>query len=94
MSCLLSCCASSTCGLCTSVASGISGRSARLGYCGLFGFSLITSWIIREVGAPLLEKLPYSIEPIIELLKLFYRKIKLIPSKEENPMMVGYLGSA
>ncbi|KAI3942815.1 hypothetical protein MKW92_035147 [Papaver armeniacum] len=59
MSCLLSCCASLSCGLCTSVASGISGRSARLGYCGLFGLSLITSWILREVGAPLLEHLPW-----------------------------------
>ncbi|RZC53238.1 hypothetical protein C5167_012091 [Papaver somniferum] len=59
MSCLLSCCASLSCGLCTSVASGISGRSARLGYCGLFGLSLITSWILREVGAPLLEYLPF-----------------------------------
>lgn len=56
MSCLASCCASLTCGLCTSVASGISKKSARLGYCGLFGLSLIVSWILREVAAPLLEK--------------------------------------
>ncbi|KAI3926849.1 hypothetical protein MKX01_032764, partial [Papaver californicum] len=48
MSCLLFCCASLSCGLCTSVSSGISGRSARLGYCGLFGLSLITSWILSE----------------------------------------------
>ncbi|XVF38130.1 hypothetical protein REPUB_Repub20aG0072000 [Reevesia pubescens] len=59
MSCLASCCAASTCGLCSSVASGISKKSARLGYCGLFGLSLIVSWILREVGAPLLEKLPW-----------------------------------
>ncbi|XP_011010290.1 PREDICTED: probable serine incorporator [Populus euphratica] len=63
MSCLLtcfsSCCASLTCGLCTSVASGISNRSARLAYCGLFGASLILSWILREVAAPLLEKIPW-----------------------------------
>ncbi|CAK7332995.1 unnamed protein product [Dovyalis caffra] len=59
LSCFSSCCASLTCGLCTSVASGISNRSARLGYCGLFGVSLILSWILREVGAPLLEKIPW-----------------------------------
>ncbi|KAJ4954680.1 hypothetical protein NE237_011463 [Protea cynaroides] len=59
MSCLASCCASATCGLCTSVASGISKRSARIAYCGLFGASLIFLWIIREVAAPLLEKIPW-----------------------------------
>ncbi|XVF64977.1 hypothetical protein PTKIN_Ptkin09bG0209900 [Pterospermum kingtungense] len=59
MSCLASCCAASTCGLCSSVASGISKKSARLAYCGLFGLSLIVSWVLREVGAPLLEKLPW-----------------------------------
>ncbi|XP_010255869.1 PREDICTED: probable serine incorporator [Nelumbo nucifera] len=59
MSCLLSCCASCTCGLCSSVASGISRRSARLAYCGLFGASLIVSWILREVAAPLMEKIPW-----------------------------------
>ncbi|GLU08813.1 hypothetical protein SLE2022_257000 [Rubroshorea leprosula] len=59
MSCLASCCASLTCGLCSSVASGISKKSARLAYCGLFGLSLIVSWILREVAAPLLEKLPW-----------------------------------
>lgn len=56
MSCLASCCASLTCGLCTSVASGITKRSARIAYCGLFGVSLILSWILREVGAPLLKQ--------------------------------------
>ncbi|XP_039071142.1 serine incorporator 3-like isoform X3 [Hibiscus syriacus] len=59
MSCLASCCAAATCGLCSTVASGISKKSARLAYCGLFGLSLIVSWILREVGAPLLEKLPW-----------------------------------
>ncbi|XP_022762001.1 serine incorporator 3-like isoform X2 [Durio zibethinus] len=59
MSCLASCCAAATCGLCSSVASGISKKSARLAYCGLFGLSLIVSWILREVAAPLLEKLPW-----------------------------------
>ncbi|XP_009391591.2 uncharacterized protein LOC103977725 [Musa acuminata AAA Group] len=58
-SCLASCCATCTCGLCTSVAAGISRRSARLGYCGLFALSLIISWILREVAAPLLEKIPW-----------------------------------
>ncbi|KAK2447763.1 hypothetical protein P8452_12018 [Trifolium repens] len=59
MSCCLSCCASLTCGLCSSIASGISQKSARIGYCFLFGASLIVSWILREVGAPLLEKIPW-----------------------------------
>ncbi|XXG80761.1 hypothetical protein AAC387_Pa09g1550 [Persea americana] len=58
-SCLSSCCATCTCGLCTSAASGISRRSARIAYCGLFGLSLIISWILREVAAPLLEKIPW-----------------------------------
>ncbi|TMW97764.1 hypothetical protein EJD97_005023 [Solanum chilense] len=55
MSCLASCCASLTCGLCTSVASGVTRSSARLAYCGLFGVSLIVSWVIREVASPLLK---------------------------------------
>ncbi|CAN6548080.1 unnamed protein product [Malus baccata var. baccata] len=59
MSWCLSCCTASTCGLCGSVASGISNRSARLAYCGLFGLSLIVSWILREVAAPLLKKIPW-----------------------------------
>ncbi|KAL5701699.1 hypothetical protein ACHQM5_027010 [Ranunculus cassubicifolius] len=59
MSCLASCCVSASCGLCTSVASTISNRSARLSYCALFGLSLITSWILREVSAPLMQKIPW-----------------------------------
>ncbi|KZV20762.1 serine incorporator 3-like [Dorcoceras hygrometricum] len=59
MSCLASCFASLTCGLCSSVASTITKRSARIGYCGLFGFSLIVSWILREVATPLLKKLSW-----------------------------------
>ncbi|KAL9688596.1 hypothetical protein QQ045_033019 [Rhodiola kirilowii] len=59
MSCLASCCAAATCGLCSSVASGITRRSARLAYCGLFGLSLIVSWIIREVGYPLLKEISW-----------------------------------
>ncbi|XP_010546830.1 PREDICTED: serine incorporator 3 isoform X2 [Tarenaya hassleriana] len=59
MSCLASCCAAATCGLCTSVASGISRKSARLAYCGLFGASLVVSWILREFAAPLLKKFPW-----------------------------------
>ncbi|KAF6171647.1 hypothetical protein GIB67_042162 [Kingdonia uniflora] len=64
MSCLVSCCVSASCGLCSSVASGISRRSARLAYCGLFGLSLITSWILREVATPLLEKIPWHPDPL------------------------------
>lgn len=41
------------------MASGITSRSARIAYCGLFGLSLIISWILREVAAPLLEKIPW-----------------------------------
>lgn len=37
----------------------ISRRSARIAYCGLFALSLIVSWILREVAAPLMEKLPW-----------------------------------
>ncbi|XP_057486231.1 uncharacterized protein LOC130772432 isoform X1 [Actinidia eriantha] len=59
MSCCAACCASLTCGLCTSVASGISKRSARVAYCGIFGISLIASWVLREVASPLLEKFPW-----------------------------------
>lgn len=59
MSCCVGCCASLTCGLCSSVASGISQRSARFAYCGIFGISLIVSWILREFAAPLLEKIPW-----------------------------------
>ncbi|KAG8370168.1 hypothetical protein BUALT_Bualt14G0089200 [Buddleja alternifolia] len=51
MSCLASCC--------TSVASGITKRWARIGYCGLFGVSIIVSLILREVGAPLLKRLSW-----------------------------------
>ncbi|KAH7850561.1 hypothetical protein Vadar_007272 [Vaccinium darrowii] len=58
MSCCVGCCASLTCGLCSTVASGISQRSARFAYCGIFGISLIVSWILREFAAPLLEKIP------------------------------------
>ncbi|XP_059299036.1 uncharacterized protein LOC132051822 [Lycium ferocissimum] len=55
MSCLASCCASLTCGLCTSVASGVTRSSARIAYCALFGVSLIVSWVLREVASPLLK---------------------------------------
>lgn len=59
MSCLFSCCASLACGCCTSVASGITQKSARIAYCGLFGASLVISWILREVASPLLQKFPW-----------------------------------
>ncbi|CAI0559752.1 unnamed protein product [Linum tenue] len=59
LACIPMCCASLTCGLCSSVASGISKKSARIAYCALFGFSLVVSWIFREVGGPLLEKFPW-----------------------------------
>ncbi|XP_059299726.1 uncharacterized protein LOC132052276 [Lycium ferocissimum] len=58
-SCLASCCAACACDAYRTVVSGISRRSARIAYCGLFGLSLIVSWILREVAAPLMEKLPW-----------------------------------
>ncbi|KAE8655466.1 hypothetical protein F3Y22_tig00117026pilonHSYRG00002 [Hibiscus syriacus] len=58
-SCLASCCAVCACDACRTVVSGISRRSARIAYCGLFALSLILSWILREVAAPLMEKLPW-----------------------------------
>ncbi|KAI5660369.1 hypothetical protein M9H77_29162 [Catharanthus roseus] len=58
-SCLASCCAACACDACRTVVSGIGRRSARIAYCGLFALSLIVSWILREVAAPLLEKIPW-----------------------------------
>nr|GMD07774.1 probable serine incorporator [Ipomoea batatas] len=58
-SCLASCCAACACDACRTVVSGISRRSARIAYCGLFGLSLIVSWILREVAAPLMENIPW-----------------------------------
>ncbi|KAK8675743.1 hypothetical protein V6N13_033807 [Hibiscus sabdariffa] len=58
-SCLASCCAACACDACRTVVSGISRRSARIAYCGLFALSLIVSWILREVAAPLMENLPW-----------------------------------
>ncbi|KAL9407083.1 hypothetical protein Peur_004055 [Populus x canadensis] len=58
-SCLASCCAACACNACTTVVSGISRRSARIAYCGLFALSLIVSWILREVAAPLMEQIPW-----------------------------------
>ncbi|KAG8490067.1 hypothetical protein CXB51_015918 [Gossypium anomalum] len=58
-SCLASCCAACACDACRTAVSGISRRSARIAYCGLFALSLVVSWILREVAAPLMEKLPW-----------------------------------
>ncbi|MCD9640853.1 hypothetical protein HAX54_026561 [Datura stramonium] len=58
-SCLASCCAACACDACRTVVSGISRRSARIAYCGLFALSLILSCILREVAAPLMEKIPW-----------------------------------
>jgi hypothetical protein len=41
------------------VAGGISRRSARIAYCGLFALSLIVSWILRDFAGPLLAKIPW-----------------------------------
>ncbi|KAJ0965774.1 hypothetical protein J5N97_026912 [Dioscorea zingiberensis] len=58
-SCLASCCATCACSACQSVVGGISRRSARIAYCGLFALSLVLSWVLREVAAPLLESIPW-----------------------------------
>ncbi|GAB4850454.1 hypothetical protein Ancab_029760 [Ancistrocladus abbreviatus] len=58
-SCLASCCAACACDACRTAVSGISRRSARIAYCGLFALSLIVAWILREVAAPLMEKIPW-----------------------------------
>ncbi|KAK1292072.1 hypothetical protein QJS10_CPB17g00148 [Acorus calamus] len=58
-SCLASCCAACACEACRSVVGGIGRRSARIAYCGLFALSLVVSWILREVAAPLLESIPW-----------------------------------
>ncbi|KAG7025705.1 putative serine incorporator, partial [Cucurbita argyrosperma subsp. argyrosperma] len=58
-SCLASCCAACACDACRTVVSSISRRSARIAYCALFALSLIVSWILREVAAPLMEKIPW-----------------------------------
>ncbi|KAF7845560.1 putative serine incorporator [Senna tora] len=58
-SCLASCCAACACDACRTVVSGISRRSARIAYCGLFALSLVVAWILREVAAPLMENIPW-----------------------------------
>jgi hypothetical protein len=58
-SCLASCCAACACEACRSAVGSIGRRSARSAYCGLFGLSLIVAWILREVAAPLMEKIPW-----------------------------------
>ncbi|XP_047341785.1 probable serine incorporator [Impatiens glandulifera] len=58
-SCLASCCAACACNACQSVVSGISRRSARLAYCGIFALSLIVAGILKEVAAPLMESIPW-----------------------------------
>ncbi|ONM05050.1 Serine incorporator 3 [Zea mays] len=58
-SCLASACAGCTCNLCTSAASAVSRRSARLAYCGLFAASLILSFLLRQFAAPLLKHIPW-----------------------------------
>ncbi|KAE8709832.1 60S ribosomal protein L13a-4-like [Hibiscus syriacus] len=57
-SCLASCCAECACDACRTVVSGISRRSARIAYCGLFALSIV-SWIPREVVAPVMENMPW-----------------------------------
>lgn len=41
------------------MAGGVSRRSARIAYCGLFALSLIIALIFRELAAPFMEKIPW-----------------------------------
>eukprot|EP00249_Psilotum_nudum_P006371 c19681_g1_i1 orf=191-1444(+) len=58
-SCLGSCCASCACEACRSVVGGVTRRSARIAYCGLFALSLIIAWIMRTCAAPLMKRIPW-----------------------------------
>ncbi|KAL3695902.1 hypothetical protein R1sor_009978 [Riccia sorocarpa] len=58
-SCVASCCASCACEACKGIASGISRKSARIAYCGLFTLSLLLAWLLRDFAEPLLEKIPW-----------------------------------
>ncbi|GBG63476.1 hypothetical protein CBR_g38094 [Chara braunii] len=58
-SCVASCCAVCACEACKGVAGGITRRSARLAYCGIFFFALLTSWVLRDFAEPVLEKIPW-----------------------------------
>ncbi|KAK4431054.1 hypothetical protein Salat_0867400 [Sesamum alatum] len=59
-----------------------SNRSARIGYCGLFGVSLIVSWILREVAASLLKTLLLCVSQLkIEKPSLLFWRL-----------VMGYLG--
>lgn len=58
-SCAASCCASCACEGCKALANGISRRSARIAYCGLFTMSLLVAWVLRDYAQPLLEKVPW-----------------------------------
>eukprot|EP00897_Mesotaenium_endlicherianum_P004540 jgi/Mesen1/4113/ME000216S03366 len=41
------------------VAGGITRKSARLAYCGLFTMSLLLAWLMRDFAEPLLEEIPW-----------------------------------
>ncbi|KAG2547805.1 hypothetical protein PVAP13_9KG126600 [Panicum virgatum] len=58
-SCLASACAGCACNLCTSAASAVTRRSARIAYCGLFAASLILSFLLRQFATPLLQHIPW-----------------------------------
>ncbi|VAI62061.1 unnamed protein product [Triticum turgidum subsp. durum] len=58
-SCLASCCAACACEACRTAVGSIGRRSARIAYCGLFALSLLASWVLREVAAPLLQSIPW-----------------------------------
>jgi hypothetical protein len=62
-SCLASCCAACACEACRTAVGSIGRRSARIAYCGLFALSLLASWVLREVAAPLLQSIPCTNAP-------------------------------
>lgn len=83
--CLASCCAGCACEACRTVVSGIGRRSARIAYCGLFALSLIVSWILREVAAPFMEKIPCKLQlEIHSTFSLTFIKLLLLLLKKKG----------
>jgi hypothetical protein len=56
--CAASCAATCACAACRGVASGISRRSARLAYCGIFLLAMLLAWLLRDFAEPLLDHIP------------------------------------
>ena len=60
-SCFLSCCSTLVFEALKSLVGGISRESARIAYCGLFAFSLIVSYVLRDSFVPFMHnQIPWS----------------------------------